>query len=296
MHTSRQAQAMVSRIVYRMDVDTLHRETVASLHLNDIARLELVTSQPLFFDSYQANRTTGSFVLVDPHTNVTVAAGMIRGEWKEAASLPATSRPVPSASTNVVWEGLNISREQREARNGHKAAVIWFTGLSGSGKSTIARMLEQRLFQMGCQTMLLDGDTLRHGLNADLGFSEADRTENIRRVGDVAQLFFEQGAIVLCSFVSPIRRDRAAVRAKLPEGRFVEVYVKCSLEEAMRRDPKGLYAKARAGEIPDFTGISSPYEEPEDAEIVATSDTIAAAALVQQLIMYLREQGWSIGA
>jgi bifunctional enzyme CysN/CysC len=291
MHTSRQVQAMVSRVVYRMDVDTLHRESVQSLNLNDIARLELVTSQPLFFDPYQQNRTTGSFILVDPHTNATVAAGMIRGEWKEASSLSTEPKPVPPASTNVVWEGWNIPREQREARNGHKAAVLWFTGLSGSGKSTIARMLEQRLFERGCQTMLLDGDTLRHGLNADLGFSAADRTENIRRVGDVAQLFFEQGAIVLCSFVSPFRQDRATVRAKLPEGRFVEVYVKCSLDEAIRRDPKGLYAKARAGEIPEFTGVSSPYEEPERAEVVAQTDAVAAELVVEQLLGYLGQAG-----
>ncbi|MHB2032553.1 MAG: sulfate adenylyltransferase subunit CysN [Gemmatimonadaceae bacterium] len=291
MHTSRQVQAMVSRIVYRMDVDTLHRESVPSLGLNDIGRLELVTSQPVFFDAYRENRTTGSFVLIHPHSNNTVAAGMIRREWKEAGSLFQEPKAAPTASPNVTWEGWNVAREAREARNGHKAAVLWFTGLSGSGKSTIARMLEQRLFERGCQTMLLDGDTLRHGLNADLGFGAPDRTENIRRVGEVAKLFFEQGAIVLCSFVSPFRQDRDGVRAKLPAGRFVEVYVKCSLDEAMRRDPKGLYVRARAGDIPEFTGISSPYEEPEEPEVVAQSDTVAAEVLVIDLLGYLEASG-----
>ncbi|HEY5220421.1 MAG TPA: sulfate adenylyltransferase subunit CysN [Gemmatimonadaceae bacterium] len=284
VHTSRQVQAMVSRVVYRMDMDTLHRENVTSLGINDIARIQLVMSQPVFVDPYQQNRTTGSFVLVDPRSNNTVAAGMIRGEWKEASSLFPEPTGVPSASPNVVWEGWNISREVRQVRNGHKAAVLWFTGLSGSGKSTIARGLERRLFERGCHTMLLDGDTLRHGLNADLKFGAADRTENIRRVGEVARLFFEQGAIVLCTFVSPFRKDRDAVRAKLPDGRFIEVYVKCSLDEAMKRDPKGLYAKAKAGEIPEFTGISSPYEEPEHPEAVADSDARSAASIVDELV------------
>ncbi|MGH7688575.1 MAG: sulfate adenylyltransferase subunit CysN, partial [Gemmatimonadaceae bacterium] len=235
LHTSRQTQAMVSRIVYRMDMNSLHREQVATLELNDIARLEVVTSEPIFFDSYQQNRTTGSFVLVDPHTNNTVAAGMIRGEWKEADSIFPSPKGAPATSPNVVWEGWNVPREEREARHGHRAAVVWITGLPGSGKSTIARLLERRLFERGCGTMLLDGDTLRHGLNADLKFGAADRTENIRRVGETAKLFFEQGSIVLCSFVSPFRDDRRAIRAKLPDGRFFEVYVKCSLDEAVRR-------------------------------------------------------------
>ncbi|HEU4990749.1 MAG TPA: sulfate adenylyltransferase subunit CysN [Gemmatimonadaceae bacterium] len=286
MHTTRQVQAMVSGIVYRMDVDTLHREAVSSLALNDIARIRLLTAQPVFFDQYQQNRNTGSFILIDPRTNNTVAAGMIRGEWKEADAgiAPAAGR---SASPNVVWEGWNVGRAEREVKNGHQAAVVWFTGLSGSGKSTIARMLERRLFALGCQTMLLDGDTLRHGLNADLGFGDRDRTENIRRVGEVARLFFEQGSIVLCSFVSPFRRDRDAIRAKLPEGRFLEIFVSCPLDEAMRRDPKGLYARARAGEIPEFTGITSPYEEPEHPEMVADTVKRTAESIVDELVARL---------
>ncbi len=287
MHTSRQVQAMVSRIVYRMDIDTLHRESAPTLELNDIGRLELVTSQPIFADPYRQNRATGSFVLIDPHTNNTVAAGMIRGEWKELPAAAGRAESMPAASPNVVWEGWNVPRGEREARNGHEAAVLWFTGLSGSGKSTIARALERRLFDRGCHTMLLDGDTLRHGLNADLKFGAADRADNVRRAGEVARLFFEQGAIVLCTLVSPFAADRDAVRAKVPGGRFIEVFVDCSLDEAIRRDPKGLYAKAKTGEIPDFTGISSPYEPPVRPEFVADTNRQSAEAIVDRLIDYL---------
>jgi bifunctional enzyme CysN/CysC len=284
MHTSRQAQALVSNIVYRIDVDTLHREKVESLGLNDIGRVELLVSQPLFFDTYQQNRTTGSFILVDPHTNTTVAAGMIRGETKSADGVA----PEVTASPNVVWQDWNIDRTAREQRNGHKAAVLWFTGLSGAGKSTIARELEARLFEKKCQTMLLDGDQLRHGLNADLKFGAADRTENIRRVGEVARLFFEQGSIVLCTFVSPFKHDRDAVRAKLPAGRFVEIHVKVSLEDAKRRDPKGLYARAARGEISDLTGVSSPFEAPEQPELVIDTSALSANDAVDRVLAELR--------
>jgi bifunctional enzyme CysN/CysC len=260
---------------------------VETLGLNDIGRLELLVSQPLFFDTYQQNRSTGSFILVDPHTNTTVAAGMIRGETKTAEGIA----PEVAASPNVVWQDWNVAREAREARNGHKAAVLWFTGLSGAGKSTIARELESRLFEMKCQTMLLDGDQLRHGLNADLKFGAADRVENIRRVGEVARLFFEQGSIVLCTFVSPYKRDRDAVRAKLPEGRFVEVYVKVDLAEATRRDPKGLYKRAERGEIADLTGVSSPYEEPTSPELTVDTTATSATQVVDALIAFLTSRG-----
>ncbi len=287
MHTSRQAQALVSSLVYRIDVDTLHRENVDTLGLNDIGRLELLVSQPLFFDTYQQNRSTGSFILVDPHTNTTVAAGMIRGETKTSEGVA----PEVTASPNVVWQDWNVARSAREERNGHKAAVLWFTGLSGAGKSTIARELESRLFDMKCQTMLLDGDQLRHGLNADLKFGAADRAENIRRVGEVARLFFEQGAIVLCTFVSPYKRDRDAVRAKFPDGRFIEIFVNVDLEEAKRRDPKGLYQRAARGEIADLTGVTSPYEAPEKPEFIANADRENVEQLVSKLLRYLGDEG-----
>lgn len=283
MHTTRQTQAFVDKIVYRIDVDTLHREHAATLGLNDIGRIELTLSQPIFFDTYQRNRQTGSFILVDPRSNTTVAAGLIRGETTRVEGVA----PAIATSPNVIWQGWNVAREARETKNGHKAAVLWFTGLSGAGKSTIARELEKRLFDKNCQTMLLDGDQLRHGLNADLRFGAADRAENIRRVGEVARLFFEQGTIVLCTFVSPFRRDRDAIRAQLPEGRFLEIFVNVDLDEAKRRDPKGLYARAASGELADLTGVSSPYEQPDRAELVVDTSTTSVQDAVQQLIALL---------
>ncbi|HEX5581694.1 MAG TPA: adenylyl-sulfate kinase, partial [Gemmatimonadaceae bacterium] len=293
MHTTRQVQAFVTEVVYRIDVDTLHREDAATLGLNDVGRVEITTSAPIFFDPYAQNTQTGSFILVDPHTHLTMAAGMIRGEIKEPPT-PVERAPAAdarAASRDVVWEGWNVPREEREARNGHGAVVLWFTGLSGSGKSTIARALERALFEAGCRTMLLDGDQLRHGLCADLGFSDADRRENIRRVGEVARLFFEQGSIVLCTFVSPFRADRDRVRSLLPESRFVEIHVDADLETCMARDPKGLYARALRGEVAQFTGVSSPYEAPEAPELVLRSGEREVPELVAQVVAYLREAG-----
>jgi bifunctional enzyme CysN/CysC len=288
-HTTRQTKAFVDRIVYRIDVDTLHRETVDTFQLNDIGRVQITTAQPLFFDPYSQNQATGNFILVDPHTNATVAAGMIRGEVKE---LPKPLRPpVVSAtrvSPDVLWEGWNITRELREARTGHKAAVVWFTGLSGAGKTTIAREVERTLFEKGCQTMLLDGDMLRHGLCGDLGFSPQDRAENIRRVGEVARLFFEQGCIVLCTFISPFREDRDRIRALLPKGRFLEIHVDCSLDELRARDPKGLYAKADRGEIAQLTGVSDRYDIPENAELTLRTDSGSVADAAARVLDLLR--------
>jgi bifunctional enzyme CysN/CysC len=191
----------------------------------------------------------------------------------------------------VVWEEWNVPREEREAAQGHAAAVLWFTGLSGAGKSTIARALERRLFQAGVRTMLLDGDQLRHGLNADLGFSPADRAENVRRVGEVARLFFEAGSVVLCTFVSPYRDDRARARQLVPEGRFLEVHVDCALDELRRRDPKGLYARADAGEGVELTGVSAPYEAPEHPELRLDTAGVEVDEAVEALLALLRERG-----
>jgi bifunctional enzyme CysN/CysC len=192
-----------------------------------------------------------------------------------------------SVSPNVVWEPLNVPRAQREERNGHQAAVLWFTGLPGSGKSSIARAVETLLFDLGHRTMFLDGDQVRHGLNGDLGFSADDRRENIRRVGEVARLFFEQGSLVLCTFVSPFREDRERVRRLVPDGRFIEIFVDTPVDECERRDPKGLYARARRGEISDMTGISSPYDAPEVPAIridtLGTTVEEAAAVVVERL-------------
>ena len=270
-HTSHQVRALIAELNYRIDVDTLHRESVHTLGLNEIGRVKITTTQPLYFDPYKLNRATGSFILIDPYTNVTVGAGMIRRPAR-ALDEVIDVQPERRKSSNVVWEGTEITREMREQRNGHRAAVLWFTGLSGSGKSTVARQLEKRLYAQGCRTTYLDGDNVRHGLNGDLGFSAADRKENIRRVAEVAKLGYDHGNLVLCTFISPFAADREFARSLLPEGRFIEVYVKCDLEVAKRRDPKGLYARALAGQIPEFTGVSSPYEEPASPEILVETD------------------------
>ncbi|RMH13986.1 MAG: sulfate adenylyltransferase subunit CysN, partial [Gemmatimonadetes bacterium] len=229
MHGTRAVRASVRSLVYRIDVDTLHRENAERLELNDIGRVQLDVGQTLYFDRYALNQQTGAFTLIDPHTHVTVGAGMIRGAVRSAAEVvrPAEvgSAGASPRSPNVTWEAWNIPREERERRNGHRAVVVWFTGLPASGKTTLARALERRLWDAGCRTVLLDGDQVRHGLCGDLGFGAADRRENIRRVAEVARLFFEQGNVVLCSFVSPYAEDRAFARSLIPEGRFIEVFV-----------------------------------------------------------------------
>jgi bifunctional enzyme CysN/CysC len=289
MHTTRQAQCQVSTITYRIDVDTLHREEADNLAVNEIGLVEIVCSKPLAFDQYKNNHETGSFVLVDPATNVTVGAGMIRGG---SSSVLESKGDVKRASKNVVWQPWNVPNEERVARNGHQSAVVWFTGLSGSGKSTIAREVEKRLFnQRGIHTMLLDGDQVRHGLCGDLGFTDADREENIRRIAHVARLFYEHGDVTICTFISPFAQDREFARSLIPSGKFIEVYVECDIEECKRRDPKGLYKKAIDGQIPNFTGISSPYEAPTNADIVIDSATTSVEAAVDQIIEVLESRG-----
>jgi len=196
-------------------------------------------------------------------------------------------------SSNVVWHEGIVSREEREADRGHRGAIIWFTGLSGSGKSTLANAVEHRLFADECFTYLLDGDNVRHGLNGDLGFSPEDRTENIRRIGEVAKLFVDAGAIVLTAFISPYREDRDRIRRTIARaGDFIEVFVECPLEICEDRDPKGLYAKARAGEIPEFTGISAPYEAPEAAEVVVDTSELTVQEAAERVMEYLRAGGY----
>jgi len=193
-------------------------------------------------------------------------------------------------ATNITWHQGDIKREDRERANGHQGAVVWFTGLSASGKSTLAHALENALFEKGCKTYVLDGDNIRHGLNKDLGFSPQDREENIRRIGEVAKLFADAGLIVLTAFISPYRSDREKAR-KLNPKNFIEVYVKCNIDICEQRDPKGLYKKAKAGEIPEFTGISAPYEEPENPEIVIDTGQCTVEQAVNFLLTYLNQQG-----
>jgi bifunctional enzyme CysN/CysC len=295
--TSREVKAFVSRLVYRIDVDTLHREAVPHFELNDVGRVHIQTAQPIFFDRYRLNRETGSFILIDPHTNHTVAAGMIRGPVRDEGEIGdvASEEGARPVSPDVVWEGWNVPLPEREARNGHPAVVVWFTGLPGSGKSSIARGVERRLFEEGCRTMLLDGDQVRHGLNGDLGFTPEDRTENIRRVGELAALFFRHGDIVLCTFVSPFRADRDAARTLVPEGRFIEVFVDTPLEECERRDPKGLYGRARRGEISHMTGLSSPYEAPQNPELRVETAGRSVEATIDEVVAALRRLGVARG-
>ena len=196
-------------------------------------------------------------------------------------------------STNVTWHSSQVEREQREQRRGHRGAVLWFTGLSGSGKSTLAVAAERSLFELGCATYILDGDNVRHGLNEDLGFSPEDRTENIRRIGEVAKLFVDSGCLVLTAFISPYRSDRDRVREIMTGPRdFLEIHVACPLETCESRDPKGLYKKARAGEIPEFTGISAPYEEPLTPELVVRTGELGVEECGSQVVEYLRENGY----
>lgn len=292
-HTTQTVKAFIKRIVYTIDVNTLHRKPSDTLSLNEIARVEIQTASPLFFDRYRQNHGTGSFILIDPYTSNTVAAGMIRGPVRTVTDLirQEEDETSPAQSPHVVWSGWNIARDVREERNGHKAAVLWLTGYSGSGKSTIARSLEHRLFEKGLQTTLLDGDTVRHGLCGDLGFSSKDRSENIRRAGETAHLFFQSGMIVVCTFISPFEKDRAFVRSLMPDGRFFEIYTRCSLDVCMRRDPNGLYAKAHKGEIKEFTGLTSPYEEPRNPEFIAETDLHTVEESVESIITLLGENG-----
>ncbi|WP_046173362.1 adenylyl-sulfate kinase [Domibacillus indicus] len=193
-------------------------------------------------------------------------------------------------NNNIVWHEQSLTKEERREKNGHHSAVLWFTGLSGSGKSTVANAAARRLFDLGVSTYVLDGDNVRHGLNKDLGFSDEARKENIRRIGEVAKLFVDGGQLVFTAFISPFREDRDTVRALLNEDEFIEVYVECPIEKCEARDPKGLYKKARAGEIPEFTGISSPYEAPEKPELVVNTDQYSVEECVDQIIGYLKEK------
>lgn len=191
---------------------------------------------------------------------------------------------------NIVWHETTINKEERQERNGHRSAILWFTGLSGAGKSTLANALEQQLFNLGKNSYVLDGDNVRHGLNKGLGFSDEDRKENIRRIGEVAKLFVDAGTIVCTAFISPFKEDRNRVRELVEDGEFIEVYVRCSLEACEERDPKGLYKKARSGEIPEFTGISSPYEEPESPEMIIDSDKQSIEQSVEMILAYLKQR------
>ncbi len=245
--------ATVTTLKYSIDINTLAHTAATSLKMNDIGVCNVETQAPICFDAYRDNRTTGNFVIIDRLTNRTLGAGMIDFPLRRA--------------TNIQWQALDVDRASRAALKGQKPAVVWFTGLSGAGKSTVANRLEKLLHSEGRHTYLLDGDNVRHGLNKDLGFKDEDRVENIRRVAEVAKLMADAGLVVIVSFISPFRSERRLARELMVEGDFFEVFIDTPLEECERRDPKGLYQKARRGEIQNFTGISSPYEPPENPEL-----------------------------
>jgi len=266
--------ATVAAPKYEINVNTLDHLAAKTLELNGIGVVEVATDKPLVFEAYGDNRTLGGFILIDKLTNATVAAGMLHFSLRRAQ--------------NVHWQALDIGREAHAALKNQKPAVLWFTGLSGSGKSTIANLVEKKLHRMNRHTFLLDGDNVRHGLNKDLGFTEADRIENIRRVGEVARLMTDAGLIVITAFISPFKVERDMVRSMLPQGEFIEIFVDTPLAEAEKRDVKGLYKKARSGQLKNFTGIDSPYEAPEEPEVrvdtTALSPDEAADLIVDRLL------------
>jgi bifunctional enzyme CysN/CysC len=274
---ARTVPASITELKHKVDVNTLDHSAAKTLALNEVGYANLALAQPIAFDPYAENRDTGGFVLIDRFSNNTVGAGMIHFGLRRA--------------TNVHWQALDVDKENRAKAKGQKPAVLWFTGLSGSGKSTIANLVERKLFAEGRHTYLLDGDNIRHGLNKDLGFTDADRVENIRRVGEVAKLFTDAGLIVLVSFISPFRSERRMARDLLAPGDFIEIFVDTPINICMQRDPKGLYEKARAGQIKNFTGIDSPYEPPEKAEIVMSTVSRSAEELAEDAVSYLRQRG-----
>ena len=266
--------ATIQQPKYEINVNTLDHLAAKTLELNGIGVVELSTDKPITFEAYGDNRTLGGFILIDKLTNATVAAGMLHFSLRRAQ--------------NVHWQATDIDRDMRASLKNQRPALLWFTGLSGSGKSTIANLVEKKLHRMNRHSFLLDGDNVRHGLNRDLGFTEADRRENIRRVGEVAKLMSDAGLIVITAFISPFRVEREMVRSMLPEGEFLEIFIDTPLAEAERRDVKGLYKKARAGQLKNFTGIDSPYEAPENPEIridtTAMTPDEAADLIIDRLL------------
>ncbi len=270
---TRTVTTQVTEIKYKIDVNTQEHLAAKTLELNEIGVLNLSLDQPIAFEAYADNRTLGGFILIDKQTLATVAGGTIDFALRRAA--------------NVHWQALDVSQRARATIKHQTPKCLWFTGLSGSGKSTIANLVEKRLLAEGKHTYLLDGDNVRHGLNRDLGFSDVDRVENIRRVAEVAKLMVDAGLIVIVSFISPFREERRMARELFAPGEFVEVFVDTPLEECERRDTKGLYAKARAGLIPNFTGIDSPYERPEHAEMVLDTMQVSSEILAERISSHL---------
>jgi len=274
----RSVGATVSELKHRVEQGTSKTLAAKTLALNQVGFANLSLAEPVAFDPFDDNRVTGSFVLTDRFSGATVAAGMIRFGLRRA--------------TNIHWQALDLNKHVRAEAKGQRPCILWFTGLSGAGKSTIANLVEQKLHSIGRHTYLLDGDNVRHGLNRDLGFTDADRVENIRRVAETAKLFVDSGLIVLTSFISPFRSERDMARGLVGGDEFFEVYVDAPLAVAEARDPKGLYKKARAGKIQHFTGIDSPYEVPVEADIHLDTTAASAEELAEAVIERLRAGGY----
>jgi bifunctional enzyme CysN/CysC len=275
---TKQVSATITEPKYKVNVNTLEHLAAKKLELNEIGVCNLSLDQPIAFDSYAVCRETGSFILIDRLSNSTVGAGMIHFALRR--------------SQNIHWQALDVNRKSRAAIKGQRPAVLWLTGLSGAGKSTIANLVEKKLHALGKHTYMLDGDNVRHGLNRDLGFTDADRVENIRRVSEVSRLMVDAGLIVLVSFISPFRAERRMARALFDEGEFHEVHVDTPITVAETRDPKGLYKKARRGELKNFTGIDSPYEAPETPEIYVDTTRNTPEQSAEAIVEYLQRGGW----
>lgn len=286
-HTTKQTRGIVKELSYLLDITNLKRKNADTLGLNDIGRVTLELARPLFVDPYDRNRGTGSFILVDVETNQTAAAGLIIERFSEKDRKEEIIRKQGHVSSNITVSEGEVTRSAREERLGHRAKTLWLTGLSGSGKSTVSVELERDLFNSGRQVYRLDGDNLRHGLNRDLGFSDSDRSENIRRTAEAAKLLNEAGVTVICSLISPFEKDRKLARDIIGSDSFIEIYLATPLEVCEERDPKGLYKKARAGEITGFTGISAPYEEPKNPDVRIDTSTEVLSESVSKIKKHL---------
>ena len=278
---SRYVKGLVDSIQHRIDVNDLSTREAETLDLNGLARVRIALEEPVAIDDYKMSRATGSFVIIDLLHFGTVGAGMV------IAPMHSTR-----ANTDVVWQPTRVTAAVRANQKNQKPAVVWFTGLSGAGKSTVANALEQALVQRGHHSYLLDGDNIRHGLNKDLDFSEAGRVENIRRIGEVSALFVDAGLLVITAFISPFRADRDQIRKRIGDAQFIEVYISTPLEECEKRDPKGLYVKARAGQIRHFTGIDSPYEAPVNPQLTLDTSKVSISSAVEQVLRYLENKGF----
>jgi bifunctional enzyme CysN/CysC len=267
---------MVTELKYRLDAGTLEHLAAKELHRNEVAFVNIATVEPIGFAPYEENRVAGGFILIDRHSNATVAAGMIRFALRRAA--------------NTYFQSFEVTKTARARLNGQKPVLLWFTGLSGAGKSTIANNLEKKLHGLGKRTFVLDGDNIRHGLNRDLGFTEADRVENIRRVAEVAKLFVEAGLITMVAFISPFRAEREMARELVGPDEFIEVFVDTPLKTCEERDPKGLYKKARRGELRNFTGLDSPYELPSNPDLILDAVNNSASDLADYIIGFMQQR------